>query len=114
MMTKAKRAKDEPLEIEASSRNVFEDLGLPDPGERLAKAEFARGIRNIAKKKDWTQRRVADVLGIAPAEVSDLMRGKLARYGARGECESPQILNTASSGPASSFVLVDCFNSRVV
>ena len=79
-MAKAKRAKQEPLEIEAGSGNVFEDLGLPDAGERLAKAELARVIRKIVKEKDWTQRRAADVLGIAPPDVSDLMRGKLARF----------------------------------
>ena len=79
-MAKAKRAKEEPIAIEASSGNIFEDLGLPDAGERLAKAELARVIRNIVKDKKWTQRRAADVLRIAPPDVSDLMRGKLARF----------------------------------
>ena len=79
-MARAKRAKEEPIEIEASSGNVFEDLGLPDAGERLARAELARVIRKIVKDKNWTQRRAADVLGIAPPDVSDLMRGKLARF----------------------------------
>ena len=50
-MPKAKRAKAEQIEIEASSGNVFEDLGLPDAGERLAKAELARVIRNIVKPR---------------------------------------------------------------
>ena len=79
-MPKAQRAKKEHIEIEAGSGNVFEDLGLPDAGERLAKAELARVIRNIVKERNWTQRRAADVLGIAPPDVSDLMRGKLARF----------------------------------
>jgi predicted XRE-type DNA-binding protein len=79
-MAKARRAKEEHIEIEAGSGNVFEDLGLPDASERLAKAELARVIRNIVKDKNWTQRRAADVLGIAPPDVSDLMRGKLARF----------------------------------
>ena len=79
-MARARRAKKEPIEIEAGSGNVFEDLGLPDAGERLAKAELARVIRKIVKEKNWTQRRAADVLGIAPPDVSDLMRGKLARF----------------------------------
>ena len=79
-MARAKRPKVEPIEIEASSGNVFEDLGLPDAGERLAKAELARVIRKIVQDKNWTQRRAADVLGIAPPDVSDLMRGKLARF----------------------------------
>jgi predicted XRE-type DNA-binding protein len=82
-MTKAKRAKDEVLEIEAGSGNVFEDLGLPDASGRLAKAELARVIRHIVKDKNWTQHRAADVLAIAPTDVSDLMRGKLARFSQR-------------------------------
>ena len=80
MMTRARRAKHEPLEIEAGSGNVFEDLALPDAGELLAKAELACVIRTTVKDKNRTQRRVADLLGIGPAEVSDLMRGKLARF----------------------------------
>jgi predicted XRE-type DNA-binding protein len=81
MATKTKRAKiAEPIEIESSSGNVFEDLGLSEAGERLAKAELARVIRKIIKDRDWTQRRAADALGIAPPDMSDLMRGKLARF----------------------------------
>ena len=68
------------IEIESSSGNVFEDLGLPNPAERLAKAELARVIRTIVQEKQWTQRRAASVLGIAPPDMSDLMRGKLARF----------------------------------
>jgi predicted XRE-type DNA-binding protein len=79
-MAKAKRAKAEQIEIEASGGNVFEDLGLPDASDLLVKAELARGIGNIVKDKNWTQRRAADVLGIAPPAVSNLMRGKLARF----------------------------------
>jgi len=33
--------------ITPSSGNVFADLGLPNPEERLAKAELARQINNI-------------------------------------------------------------------
>jgi predicted XRE-type DNA-binding protein len=81
MTTRAKRSRiATPIEIESSSGNVFEDLGLPDAGERLAKAELARVIRKIIKDKDWTQRRAADALSIAPPDMSDLMRGKLARF----------------------------------
>ena len=66
--------------IESSSGNVFEDLGLPQPAERLAKAELARVIRKLISDKGWTQRRAAKVLGIAPPDMSDLIRGKLARF----------------------------------
>ena len=80
MATNAKRAREDRIKIETGSGNVFEDLGLPDAGERLAKAELARVIRKLVKDNNWTQRRAAEVLGIAPPDVSDLMRGKLARF----------------------------------
>ena len=81
MATKAKRVKaTNRMAMEIGSGNVFQDLGLPDPAERLAKAELARVIRTIITDKDWTQRHAAKVLSIAPPDVSDLMRGKLARF----------------------------------
>ncbi len=81
MTAKVKRAKRAaPIRIESSSGNVFEDLGLPDASERLAKAELARVIRKIIKERNWTQRRGAEALGVAPPDMSDLMRGKLARF----------------------------------
>ena len=76
--TRARAAKA--IAIDASSGNVFQDVGLPKANERLAKAELARGIRHIINGKRWTRRRAADVLAIAPPDVSDLMRGKLARF----------------------------------
>jgi predicted XRE-type DNA-binding protein len=81
MAARAKRVTITPsIEIESSSGNVFEDLGLPDAAARLAKAELARVIRKIVADKGWTQRRAAEALGIAPPDMSDLVRGKLARF----------------------------------
>lgn len=78
MATKAKHAKR--IEVASGSGNVFKDLGLPDAADRLAKAELARVIRKVVTEKTWTQRHAAGVLGIAPPDMSDLMRGKLARF----------------------------------
>jgi Uncharacterized conserved small protein len=81
MAGKTKRTKiEDRMEIEGSSGNVFQDLGLPEAAGRLAKAELARVVRKIVKERQWTQRRAAEVLGIAPSDMSDLMRGKLARF----------------------------------
>jgi predicted XRE-type DNA-binding protein len=81
MTAKAKRGdNEERIEIEAGSGNVFEDLGLPDASQRLAKAELARVIRKIVQDKKWTQKKAATALGIPAPDVSDLMRGKLARF----------------------------------
>src|ERR1035437_9944856 len=78
MATKAKPTKR--IAIASGSGNVFADLGLPDAADRLAKAGLARVIRKIVTEKTWTQRHAAAVLGIAPPDMSDLMRGKLARF----------------------------------
>jgi predicted XRE-type DNA-binding protein len=81
MTTRSRRPKtSRSIEVEPGSGNVFEDLGLPDAAERLAKAELARVIRKIVADRGWTQRRAAAVLGIAAPDMSDLVRGKLARF----------------------------------
>jgi len=71
---------DETIEFVESSGNIFADLGLPNPEERLAKAELAREIRRIIAERALTQAQAGALLGIAQPNVSDLMRGKLARF----------------------------------
>jgi len=63
-----------------SSGNVFADLGLPDAEERVAKAELARKIEHIIKRKHLTQERAAKILGISQPKVSALLHGKLAGF----------------------------------
>jgi predicted XRE-type DNA-binding protein len=71
---------NEKIEFVESSGNIFADLGLPNPEERLAKAELAREIRRIITDRDLTQAQAGAILGIAQPNVSDLMPGKLARF----------------------------------
>ena len=60
MATKTKRKKAAGrIAIEPGSGNVFADLGLPHPAERLAKAELARVNPGLVSEKDWAQRRAA-------------------------------------------------------
>lgn len=68
------------LVIEASSGNVFEDLGLPNAEERLAKALLARTIKQIIAHHGWTQTKAAKHVGLAASDMSDIVRGKLARF----------------------------------
>ena len=62
------------------SGNVFADLGLPDAKERLAKAELARQIEHIVKRKRLTQEKTAKILGVNQPKVSVLLHGKLAGF----------------------------------
>ena len=66
--------------FEEGSGNIFADLGLADAAERQAKADLSHVIINIVEDHGWTQRKAADVLGIAESEMSDLVNGKLRRF----------------------------------
>lgn len=63
--------------IEASSGNVFADLGLKNPEELLAKAELVQRISDILAERKLTQGRAAKLLGIDQPKVSALLRGRL-------------------------------------
>jgi len=77
---KTKRESTEVVEIHDSAGNVFEDLGMRDAQQRLAKAELARVIRRTIRNRGLTQSEVAKLFGVKQPDVSDLMRGKLSRF----------------------------------
>lgn len=60
-----------------SSGNVFADLGLDNPEERLAKAELAVRIAAAIEARKLTQRAAAKVLGVDQPKISRLLRGQL-------------------------------------
>lgn len=68
------------LKVHDSTGNVFEDMGMRDAEERLAKAELARLIRQEINARGLTQAAAAEFLGIQQPDVSDLVRGKLSRF----------------------------------
>lgn len=68
------------LTVHDSSGNIFEDMGMADADERLAKAELARVIRIAIRERGLTQEQAAELLGIRQPDVSDLVRGKLSRF----------------------------------
>jgi predicted XRE-type DNA-binding protein len=80
MTKKNKQSRHDDLEFEPSSGNVFADLGLPDPEERLAKAELANQICSLIKKAGLTQVQAAKRLGIDQPKISLLMRGILKGF----------------------------------
>ena len=68
------------LKVHDSSGNVFQDMEMRDADERLAKAELARLVRREITARGLTQVEAANLLGIQQPDVSDLSRGKLARF----------------------------------
>lgn len=71
-------------DFEVSSGNVFADLGLPNPEERLAKAELARQINNLIKQKKLTQSSAAKLLKIDQSKILALSTGRLASFSLEG------------------------------
>lgn len=65
---------------EEGSGNVFADLNLPNPEESMAKAELARQINGIIKKKKLTQKEAALALGVDQPKISALASGKLSGF----------------------------------
>jgi len=66
--------------VEKGSGNVFADLGLPNPEERLAKADLAIRIAAAIRGRRLTQARAARVLRIDQPKVSRLLRGQLSGF----------------------------------
>ena len=68
------------ITITRGSGNVFADMGLPNPEERLVKARLARPINKAIKERGWKQSHTAKVLGITQPKVSDISRGRLKNF----------------------------------
>ena len=65
-----------------SSGNVFVDLGF-EPAEAVVlqlRATLMGDLRSFIEKNGLTQVKAAERLGIAQSRVSDLMRGKWAKF----------------------------------
>ncbi len=71
------------IEVEASSGNVFADLGLPDAEQLKIKSglviEIARAVRRLGLTQEEAGRR----MGISQAKVSGLMRGDFSNLSER-------------------------------
>jgi predicted XRE-type DNA-binding protein len=75
-----KRAAKTEIPVERSSGNVFEDIGLAQSAELLAKSEIAARIAAIVEKRGLTQAKAAEILGIDQPSISDLVRGRLRGF----------------------------------
>jgi predicted XRE-type DNA-binding protein len=68
--------------VQESSGNVFADLGLRNPRDRLAKAQLAHRICQVIAARGLTQTKAAKVMGLDQPKISALMRGKLKGFSA--------------------------------
>ena len=70
------------IAVETASGNVFADIGLPHPEDRLAKAELAMRIAEIIRSRRLTQAQAANQLKIDQPKISRLLRGQLSGFSA--------------------------------
>ena len=63
-----------------SSGNVFQDLGLPSPNERLAKAKLAYKINRLIAEQKITQKDAANFWGISRSKMTTLRNGRLQNF----------------------------------
>jgi predicted XRE-type DNA-binding protein len=80
MKAGGKEKKPDSSLVEPSSGNVFQDLGLANADEHLARAQLAHQICEIIAVRGLTQTAAAAILEIDQPKVSALMRGKLAGF----------------------------------
>src|SRR6266567_793803 len=70
------------IEVEQGSGNVFADIGLPNPEERLAKASLAFRIAGVIRARRLTQANAARILRVDQPKISRLLRGQLSGFSA--------------------------------
>ncbi len=80
MKTKAKKTRNRIARVTEGSRNVFADLGLPNPEQELLKAQLTLQIYTILKDSDMTQVEIAKILGVQQPQVSLLMRNRAGSF----------------------------------
>ncbi len=68
------------IKVTPSSGNVFADLNLPNPEERLVQATIALSIGGLIEKRGLTQAEAGAILGLPQSSVSNLVRGKLEKF----------------------------------
>lgn len=64
----------------SSSGNVFKDLELPAPEERLEKAKLAYKINRLIADQGMTQKAAADFLRMRRSKMTDLRNGRLRDF----------------------------------
>ena len=68
------------FKITEGSDNVFADLGLSNPEERLVKADLAMKIAKGIRTRKLTQAKAATLFGIDQPKISRLLQGQLSGF----------------------------------
>ncbi len=73
-------SKRDDTSVTYSSGNVFADMGLSNPDDRLVKARLASRIYDVIEARGWTQKHAASVLGVSQPDVSKVTRGQVGEF----------------------------------
>ncbi|MFT4101660.1 MAG: helix-turn-helix transcriptional regulator [Burkholderiaceae bacterium] len=71
------------IEVEASSGNVFADLGLPDADKLKIKSGLTVEIVKAIRERGLTQAEAARRMGLTQPKVSALLHGKFSNFSER-------------------------------
>jgi len=72
--------KEQPIEFEVGSGNIFTDIGLPNPEEHLLKAQLVVQLGLLIKARKLTQTAAAKRLGVKQPDLSNILRGRFRGY----------------------------------
>lgn len=67
-------------QIEILAGNVFEQLGLPNPEERLLKARVMGAINTTMRQRRLSQKDAAQATGLNQSDISRIQHGRSSRY----------------------------------
>ena len=71
--------KNDQIQFERGSGNIYQDLGYKKPDEMLIKAELALKIEKRIKFLKLTQLEASKIMGISQDKISNLLRGNFTR-----------------------------------
>ncbi len=66
--------------IEIGTGNVFAQLDLPNPDDRLRKARLMNVINDVMKRRGLSQKDAAKLTGLDQADISRIEHGRASRY----------------------------------
>ncbi len=72
-----RKVKNDNLDYELGSNNVFADLGFENSEEELLKSDLTAEIASVIKKRKLTQTEAAKILGVDQPRISSLLSGRL-------------------------------------
>ncbi|TAM79636.1 MAG: XRE family transcriptional regulator [Acidobacteria bacterium] len=64
------------VSIQEGRRNVYADLGYPDPDDMMVKAQLVTKIGDIIRQRGLTQDKAAELLGLTQPKISKLLKGQ--------------------------------------